>query len=162
MVVGSCFSMVTHVLWTKKLMKLHIEGVKNMECYARIRTVNDAKHGNASNYSHLADEAQYCVLKVLDTMKNKFKHSEEATSIMINNTTRLPLVSGALPKKEMLGRMIRRARNTNMEGDLTTRGENFHLYESSAVIILSNEKEFGTFIQKSKHGLATAHLTLHL
>ena len=86
-VVGSCFSMVTHTLWTKHLEKPHIGGVRNVECYARIRTIN-VEHGNASNHSHPLDEAQNCVLKVLDRVKNKTKHSEEVSSSVINNTTR--------------------------------------------------------------------------
>ena len=61
-------------------------------CSARIRTINDTEHGNASDYSHPPNGAHNVVLKALDKMKTRAEQTEEVTSRVINTVTEeLPL-----------------------------------------------------------------------
>lgn len=117
---------------------------KRKVCNARIRTVSDIEQGNVSNHSHPPDGAHNSVLKALEKMKTRAEQTEVVTSSVIHNVVEeLPLsVAGSLPKRETLARMVRRARKIDDSEDLnmTTRGENFRLYETTDVTILSTEK----------------------
>ena len=116
---------------------------RRKECNVRIRTISDAEHGQASEHSHPPDGACNIILKSLDVMKNSAEQTEEVTSRIINNVLEeLPLsIAGSIPKRETLARMVRRARKNEESEDLdkTSRGENFRLYETTSVTILSTE-----------------------
>ena len=56
-----------HTLLIKQLKKLLTGDVRNEKCaVARIRTINDTEHGNASDHSHPPNGAHNVVLKALD------------------------------------------------------------------------------------------------
>ena len=86
-------------------------------------------------------------------MKTRAEQTEEVTSSVINKTIdELPLsICGFLPKRETLGRMVRRVRNVNDSEDfnITTRGENFRLYETPTVTIFSTEKNLRLLSKKT-------------
>ena len=118
---------------------------KQASCSASIIACNKLIEKNSENHSHPADEARISALKVIENMKDRSLKSDKAPSSVINHcTSDLPLsICGALPVKDSLARSIRHARvraSENEDLTVTTRGDQFLLYESESVCIYTTRR----------------------
>ncbi len=126
---------------------------KRFECGVSLKTINDVIQGYSPKHSHPPSESRNAALKVVHEIKQRACETEEVTGCIVDNaTSTLPLsVAGALPKKSSLLRAVNRKRTIQESEDLniTTRGENFKLYEDEKVTIYGTVKNLDLLAQKS-------------
>ena len=126
---------------------------KRSECGATLQTLNDVIQGNPSRHYHPPNEIRNAALKVVNEIKQRGCETEKVTGCIVDNATcALPLcVAGALPKKSSLLRSVNRKRSQQEDEDLniTTRGENFKLYEDEKVTIYGTAFNLDLLSQKS-------------